>query len=107
MRTTSNPAATDFIRKLYTAVTTAHKYIIRTNECTSIQANRRRQQSVFAVGDLVLLVVLEPACAAKGKETVCKSKVNNARSLSQRTDDRTGRAERKLGAEDSETSLEE
>jgi hypothetical protein len=31
----------------------------------------------------------------------------HARSLSQRTDDRTGRAERKKGAEDSETSLEE
>jgi hypothetical protein len=31
----------------------------------------------------------------------------HARSLSQRTYDRTGRGERKLGAEDSETYLEE
>jgi hypothetical protein len=31
----------------------------------------------------------------------------HSRSLSQRTDDRTGRGEREEGAEDSETSLEE
>jgi len=53
--TTSNPAATDFIKNIHTAVTTAHEAIIRTNEYTTIQANRRRRPSTFAVGDLVLL----------------------------------------------------
>ena len=55
LTTTSNPAATDFIKNIHTAVTTAHEAIIRTNEYTTIQANRRRQPSTFAVGDLVLL----------------------------------------------------
>jgi hypothetical protein len=55
MPTTSNPAATDFLENIHTAVTTAHAAIIRANEYTTIQANRRRRPSTFAVGDLVLL----------------------------------------------------
>jgi hypothetical protein len=55
MTINSNPAATDFIENIHTAVTTAHEAIIRTNEYTTIQANRRRRLSTFAVGDLVPL----------------------------------------------------
>jgi hypothetical protein len=56
MPTTSNPAATDFLENIHTAVTTAHAAIIRANEYRTIQANSRRRPSTFAVGDLVLLV---------------------------------------------------
>jgi hypothetical protein len=52
---TSNPAASDFIQNIHTAVQTAQQVIIRTNEYTAIQANRHRRPSTFAVGDLVLL----------------------------------------------------
>jgi hypothetical protein len=54
MTTNSNPAAADYIENIHTAVTTAHETIIRTNEYTTIQANRRHRPSTFAVGDLVL-----------------------------------------------------
>jgi hypothetical protein len=55
MTTASNPAATDFLENIHTAVTTAHEAIITANKDTTIQANLRRRLSTFAVGDLVLL----------------------------------------------------
>jgi hypothetical protein len=44
-----------FLENIHTAVITAHAAIIRANKYTTIQANRRRRASTFAVGDLVLL----------------------------------------------------
>jgi hypothetical protein len=55
MAHTFNPVATDFIQNIHVAVSTAHDAIIRTNEHTTIQANRHRRPCNFAVGDLVLL----------------------------------------------------
>jgi hypothetical protein len=55
MAHTSNPAATYFIQNIHVAINTAHDAIIRTNEHTTIQANRHRRPCNFAVGDLVLL----------------------------------------------------
>jgi hypothetical protein len=55
MTITSNPAATDFLENIHTAVTTAHESIIPANEYTTIQDNRRRRPSTFSVGDFVLL----------------------------------------------------
>jgi hypothetical protein len=52
---TSNPAATDFIKNIHTAVNTAHEAIVRTNEQTTIQKNRHRRPRDFTLGDLVLL----------------------------------------------------
>jgi hypothetical protein len=52
---TSNPAATDFISEIHTAVTTAHDSIIRANNYTTTRANQHRRPSHFKVGDTVLL----------------------------------------------------
>jgi hypothetical protein len=52
---TSNPAASDFIQNIHTAVQTAQRATIRTNEYTTIQANRHRRPSTFGVGYIVLL----------------------------------------------------
>jgi hypothetical protein len=55
MAHTFNPAATGCIQNIHVAVNTVHDAIFRTNEHTTIQANRLCRPCNSAVGDLVLL----------------------------------------------------
>jgi hypothetical protein len=54
MAPTSNPAASDFIHNIHTAVQTAKRAIIRTIEYKTIKANHHRRFSSFAAVDFVL-----------------------------------------------------
>ena len=51
----SNPAASDFLTNIQTAVSSAHDAIIQTNAITAQRASRHRRPCSFDVGDLVLL----------------------------------------------------